>query len=360
MKKSAVIENANVASQRKNDHIRICTDHNVESSIEARPFDKFHLRAEAWPDFSINDVCTQQRFLGTDFAMPLIITGMTGGVDRGQEINETLALAAQKFQIPLGLGSQKIVLADPQKRKLFDVRKVAPKAFVIGNMGLVSLNYGVKIDDILELVESFELNAFAFHLNALQEAIQPEGERNFSNLASFLKEAVRRLPVPVMVKEVGAGLGPDTFRRIVECGVSAVDVGGQGGTSWGYIEGLRGNSQTQRMGSLFRNWGISTEQSLNACVATQNSLKDKFPEIVATGGIRDGLQVAKAIALGATLAGVGLPLFKAVVSPPSGMSPFEALYQELEFFEKSLKIAMFCSGSRSLKSLREVHKNDTN
>ncbi len=333
---------------RKNDHIRICQTENVEAETEL--FSKINFLPEALPEFDISEIDMSQNFFGQTFDLPILITGMTGGVDKGQEINEALAIAAQNFNIPIGLGSQKMMIKEPKYKKLFDVRKVAPKLFVIGNIGAVSLNYGIGLDDIKRLVDDLELGAFAIHLNALQECIQPEGERNFSNLLSKIEFIAKNLPVPLLIKEVGSGITPSTFQKLVAAGVSGVDVGGKGGTSWGYIEGLRSNNEGARLGELFRNWGIPTDVSIIACSRLKKDLQYNGP-LVATGGIRNGLHVAKAVAIGATMAGVGLPLFRAAVSPLKGETPLESVERELVFFEKSLSIAMFCSGSQKLSEL---------
>lgn len=354
------METPEQAARRKNDHIRICTEAQVEGSnpLGNRAFSRVQFVPEALPEMSLEDVDTTVGFLGRTFAMPLLITGMTGGVERGQEINETLALAAQQFNIPMGLGSQKVMVGRPDFQSLFDVRKCCPGVFLIGNLGAMSFNYGLTLDDVKRLAGSLALDAFAFHLNALQETIQPEGERDFSDLLRPLERAVRELPIPVMVKEVGSGLSVATFRRLLDIGVKVVDVGGRGGTSWSAIEGLRGDDDTRRLGELFRDWGLSTESSLKEC-ARENRRHGSPVEIVATGGIRDGLQVAKAVALGAQMAGVGLPLFKAAVggspvtqgSSNQSTGGFEAVCRELAFFKRSLEISMFCSGARRLSDL---------
>jgi isopentenyl-diphosphate delta-isomerase len=338
------------AAGRKQDHIEICARASVESTAQRDAH--FYLAPDALPDFSPDSIETSQTFLGQKFALPLLITGMTGGVQEGQRVNEVLAQAAQRWGIPIGLGSQKLMIKEPSYKKLFDVRQAAPRAFVIGNIGLVSFNYGVSVDDVRRMVDELELNACAVHLNVLQEQIQPEGERNFANLLPILESLVRLLPVPVLVKEVGSGIGPETCRRLFETGVQSVDVGGHGGTSWSVIEGLRGDTVTRRLGELFRNWGLSTAESVQECVPVARAFGSS-PErsIVATGGIRDGLRVALMLALGARMCGVGLPLFRAVVNPPEGLKSEEALEQELQFLARSLRIAMYCSGARRLEDL---------
>lgn len=343
--------------KRKNDHILICKNNEVESKGE--PFQNYSFNPEALPEIDFDDINIEQVFLDQVFAMPILITGMTGGVEYGMQINEALALAAQNFSIPMGLGSQKIFLKNSTLKPMFDVHKIAPHVFLIGNIGAVSFNYGVTLDDIRRLVDEFSLNAFALHLNALQECIQPEGERNFSSLLNVIEKLAKVLPIPLMVKEVGSGMSSTTFRRLVDVGVRAVDVGGKGGTSWSAIEGMRSDKLGRRLGELFRNWGLSTDESLIACAQERLKKRDKV-DLVATGGIRDGLQVAKGIGLGATMVGVGLPLLRAAVSPAKGETALEAVENELSFFKKSLLISLFCSGAKNLNDLNSRLELKTN
>jgi len=338
------------AAVRKQNHIDICSRDDVES-VTQRPLN-YYLEPEALPEFSAFDVDTKQSFLNRFFALPFLVTGMTGGVAEGQRINGILAQAAERWNIPMGLGSQKMMIKDPTYRRLFDVRKTAPRVFLIGNIGAVSLNFGITVDDVLRVVEQLELNACAVHLNALQEMVQPEGERDFSGLLVHIERLVKRLPVPVVVKEVGSGISADTCRRLFEAGVAAVDVGGHGGTSWSVIEGHRGDRVTARLGQLFRHWGLSTEESLAACARLIRADKNLgHCELVATGGVRNGLQAALLLALGARMCGVGLPFFRAVVSPAQALSAEESLEEEIQFFARSLEIAMFCAGARSIAEL---------
>ena len=345
---SKIEDTLSLMTQRKNDHIQICQTRNVES--EGEPFSKIHFIPEALPEMNFDNISTEQKFLNHSFSMPLLITGMTGGVLHGQEINEALALAAQTYSIPMGLGSQKMMIKDPKLKKLFDVKSIAPNLFLIGNVGAVSFNYGVTLDDLKKCVDDLKLNAFALHVNALQEYIQPEGERNFSDLLNKIEKVARALSVPIVVKEVGSGMSQKTFERLVCAGVQAVDVGGKGGTSWAAIEGMRCEEEGARLGELFRNWGYSTDESLAVCFQSKQKMSEKV-DLIATGGIRNGLQVAKAVAIGATMAGVGLPLFKAAVQPPKGFTAQEAIEKELSFFKNSLLISMFCCGAKSLNDL---------
>jgi len=347
---AAIKDTPDRAAERKQHHIDICRTQNVESRAVAGT--EFFLAPEALPEFSPDSLDTRRPFLGRTFSWPFLITGMTGGVREGQRINETLALLAERWNIPMGLGSQKLMLSDPASRRLFDVRKVAPRVFLMGNIGAVSFNYGVAVDAVVRMTEQLELNACAVHLNALQEQIQPEGERNFDRLLPHIEQLVKRLPVPVIVKEVGSGMTAETARRLFSVGVAAVDVGGNGGTSWSVIEGKRGDVLTHRLGELFRNWGLSTLDSVRECVPVAKVF-GVAPEraVVATGGIRDGAQAAVLLALGAQMCGIGLPFFRAVVNPSDGISPEDSLEQEMQFFTRSLRIAMYCSGAQKIDEL---------
>jgi len=339
-----------LSEKRKNEHIQICKTHMVESS-GSHDWDQITLWPEAFPECDLNSIDTHQSFLNTRFSFPIFITGMTGGIKNGKEINNTIAKLAHKYNIPMGLGSQKMMLLNSEFSSFFDIKNTFSDIFLIGNIGAVSLNNGITPTHIIEkLIKPLKLNAFALHLNALQECIQPEGERNFSNLLKQIEQIVKQSPVPIIVKEVGSGINSRTLEKIIETGVSSVDVSGKGGTSWSVIEGLRSDENAQRLGELFRNWGFTTKHSLEDCINYTNKAKSNI-ELTATGGIRNGIHIAKAIALGAKMCGVGLPFFRAIVSPPQGMTPFEALENEFLFFIDSLKISMFCTGSKTVAEL---------
>ena len=336
-------------SERKNDHINICKTKNVESNKESHI--SIRLKPSPLPENDFSNVDTKQVFLNEVFSLPILITGMTGGVEKGEKINEILGCIASEFNIPMGLGSQKMMILNPEFERLFDVKKKYPKVFLIGNIGAVSFNYGITPDMICKVIDKFKLNAFALHLNALQECIQPEGERNFSGLLCKIQEFVRISPVPVIVKEVGSGMTSEACKSLISIGVQVIDVGGKGGTSWSAIEGLRSQESVKRLGELFRNWGFTTLESVLECRKACLSHQDKSMEIIATGGIRSGLDVAKMIASGATMAGVGLPLFKAATSSELKEVAFDAVFKELLYFKHSLEIAMFCSGVFCVKDL---------
>ncbi len=327
---------------RKGQHIAICESMDVEAKDRFTGFSEVILRPSALPELAWDDLRTETRFLGRAFPLPLLITGMTGGLLRGAEINARLAAAAQHFGIPMGVGSQRIALEHPEHASIFAVKREAPKVFLIGNLGIGQLRSPTYLDDCKRAVAMIDADALAIHLNVLQEIVQVEGDRDFRGLTDRIGEVARKLGVPVLVKEVGGGLDPLSAARLLECGVSAVDVGGKGGTSWSYIEGLRAQSAaTRAVAETFRDFGLPTALAVSA-------LHRRLPklELAATGGVRDGLAVAKAVGLGARVAGVGLPIFRAALASE------EAPFAVLETLAQGLKTAMLASGARNLESLK--------
>ncbi len=326
---------------RKDQHIEICRDQNVESSDRFTGFGELQFIPAALPELDFADVETQSEFLGRSFALPILITGMTGGIEKGAEINRRLALAAARFNIPMGIGSQRMALENPEYAPIFAVKKYAPNLYVIGNIGCSQLLRADALEICQRAVEMIEADALAVHINVLQECVQVEGDRHFKGILQRLEEVCRHLSVPVIVKEVGCGIDPITADRLKKAGVAAIDVGGRGGTSWGYIEGLRANArETKDLADTFRNWGIPTAYS----VAAIRQWNEEFP-MIATGGIRDGLTVAKAVALGANMVGVGLPLLRAALQNE------EEPYHVLRSLERGLKTTLVLTGSRTLKDL---------
>jgi isopentenyl-diphosphate delta-isomerase len=326
---------------RKEQHIKICTEQDVESSTRSTGLELFHLRPKTLPELAWEDVDTSTQIFGRRFSYPFLITGMTGGVEQGAEINRRLAAAAGEFDIPMGVGSQRLALTDSKYCDIFRVKQHTPSLFLIGNIGVNQLKKGQELGDCERAVEMIQADALALHVNVLQELIQEEGDRDFRHILDRIATVANHLSVPVVVKEVGSGFDIDSARELAARGIRCIDVGGQGGTSWGFIEGQRSNnSGTKSLGETFRNWGIPTAHSLR-------SLRRLLPEmeLIATGGIRDGLMIAKSIALGATMAGIGLPLFRAAVESDAG--PFSVL----DTMARGLKIAMLCSGSPRLSDL---------
>lgn len=327
---------------RKDQHIEICRSQDVEAEGRYTGFQDLSFLPEALPLFDHTELDTSVRFLGRDFALPILITGMTGGIAKGAEINRRLALAAQKFKIPMGVGSQRIALDNRDYAAIFSVKDHAPEVFLIGNIGIAQLADRDALDRCQRAVDMIKADALAIHFNVVQEHIQVEGDRNLAGIMKNLEMISRKLSVPLIAKEVGSGISPSSAKMLTDCGVAAIDIGGAGGTSWAHIEGLRSSSElVSQLGLTFRNWGIPTAYSL---VAVRHELPN-LP-LIATGGIRDGLTIAKAVALGAQFGGVGLPLLKAALQDEA------AVEQVLEGFVRGLRLTMLASGAKTLLDLR--------
>ncbi len=326
---------------RKDQHIEICRSQDVEASDRYTGFQDLAFLPEALPLFDHSEIDTTVEFLGSSFALPILITGMTGGIQKGAQINRRLALAAQKFGIPMGVGSQRIALDNAEYAPIFSVKDTAPNVFLIGNIGIAQLADGDALDRCRRAVDMIKADALAIHFNIVQEHIQVEGDRNLAGIMKGLEMICAKLDVPVIAKEVGSGVSPSSAKMLAERGIAAIDIGGAGGTSWAHIEGLRSSSDiVTQLGATFRNWGIPTAYSL---AAVREALPH-FP-LIATGGIRDGLTVAKACALGAQFAGVGLPLLKAALQNET------AVEETIEGYERGLRLTMLASGAKSLKQL---------
>jgi isopentenyl-diphosphate delta-isomerase len=243
----------------------------------------------------------------------------------------------------MGVGSQRVSIEKPEQN-FFSIRRVVPKVTLFANIGAVQFNYGVSINELLKLSDKLQASAFILHLNPLQEAIQKEGNTNFSSLLSKIEAFKKKLSIPLIIKEVGTGLDLKSAKALINVGVDALDIAGKGGTHWGYIEGLREKSR-QQMGELFRDWGHPTPSLLKEL---RKNLDSKFP-IIASGGIRTGLDAAKAIYLGANLVGMALPFLKTAQDKNSSLESF------FDFHCEALKIALFCSGSRTPEELKQKH-----
>jgi isopentenyl-diphosphate delta-isomerase len=326
---------------RKDQHIAICETQDVEASDRYTGLSDVRLLPNALPELAWSELVTTREFLGRTFAWPFLITGMTGGVDRGAAINRRLARAASAFGIPMGVGSQRLALENPAHAQIFTVKDEAPDVFLIANLGIAQLMHDDAIEDCRRAVAMIGADAIALHVNIVQELVQVEGDRDFRGVLAAIATICAAMPVPVVVKEVGAGIDPRTAARLLAAGVAAIDVGGSGGTSWSFIEGARAESPiTKAVAMTFRDWGIPTGCAVAA-------LKAAHPRatLIATGGIRDGLMAAKAIALGATMAGIGLPLFRAALQSD------DAPLAVLETMAQGLKTAMLASGAPTLADL---------
>ncbi|MBV9409090.1 MAG: type 2 isopentenyl-diphosphate Delta-isomerase [Candidatus Eremiobacteraeota bacterium] len=334
---------AESTEQRKSRHLDVCLDEDVASRLDAG-WDAVRLRHEALPEIALADVDVSTAFLGLPLRAPILISSMTGGTSRAAEINRRLARGAEAAGIAFALGSGRAMLEDDALRATFDVRPAAPNVVLFANLGAVQLNYGVGTDDARRLVDRLGANGLYLHLNPLQEALQAGGDTNFRALEPKIAALCAALDVPVIAKSVGSGIAPSTAARLLRCGVAAIDVAGAGGTSWARVEGKRADDPArERIAEAFGDWGYATPR---ATAALRGALPDV--PLIASGGIRDGVQIAKALALGADLAGLALPFLRAADESDAAVT---ALIDELV---TALRIALFVTGSRTVVDLREA------
>ncbi len=331
--------------QRKADHIRINLEEDVGFDRLTTGLEHYRFVHQALPDLNLADVDLSTSLFCKSLRAPLLISSMTGGTERAHLINRNLATAAQEAGIAMGLGSQRAALEDPSLADSFrEVRPVAPDVLLFANLGAVQLNYGYTVDHCRRAVEMVEADALFLHFNALQEALQPEGDTNFAGLLDKVEAVCKNLEVPVVAKEVGWGFSQETARRLANAGVAAIDVAGAGGTSWSQVEMYRADTDVRRrVAATFVDWGIPTAESIQMVRRGAPHLP-----IIASGGLRNGLEIAKAIALGARLAGMAGPFLKAAVVSP------EAVLETIEVTITELRATMFCIGAASLDELRDT------
>lgn len=323
--------------KRKIDHIRICLQQKIKTGSAG--FERYRFIHKALPKIDFEKIDVATRFLGKKLSAPILISSMTGGTPQAGRINRNLAKAAQKQGVAMAVGSQRIAIEKPRFASTFQVRDIAPDILLFANLGAVQLNYGYGIKECQQAVEMIGADALVFHLNPLQEAIQPEGNRNFENLLPKIRRIAKNLSVPVIVKEIGCGISEDVARKLYQAGIEIIDTAGWGGTNWAKIEGIRAKNN---LGETFSQWGIPTAESIVQC------RKVKGLKVIGSGGIRNGIEIAKAITLGADLVGLALPFLK-----PATKSA-KAVEQALLQLIKELKIAMFCLGVKNIKELKRI------
>ncbi len=326
-------------TNRKIEHLTLCTDEDVESGKTG--FSDIQFVHNALPEVSKAALDITATFLGTRFSSPLFIVGMTGGHPETTRVNAALAEAAERLGIGIGVGSQRAAIENPRMADSFSiVRERAPNVFVVANIGALQVKeYDLEVID--RLIEMVDANALAIHLNFLQEAVQPEGNTDAEGCLEAIESVSNSIQIPVIAKETGAGISREVAARLKKAGVSAIDVGGAGGTSWAKVEAYRAHNDPtlERLGALYASWGIPTAVAI---------LEASHLPRIATGGIRNGLQVAKSIALGATLSGMGLPLLKpALKSSTHVINEINAVIEEL-------KVAMFLTGCKTLTDLMKA------
>lgn len=333
--------------QRKADHLRLSADAAVDASVGAG-WDDVHLVHEALPELDQWEVDLSVELLGRRMQAPLLIAGMTGGHRTAHEVNAVLARAAERYGLAMGVGSQRAALRRPDLAYTYTVvRDEAPTAYLIANVGAPQLIAQGAVpplgpDEVQHAIDMIRADSLAIHLNFLQESVQPEGERRARGVAEAIAALARSVSVPVIAKETGAGMSRATALRLKDLGVRALDVGGVGGTSFAAVEGLRAEAQgeqaSRRLGEVLRDWGVPTP------VATVAAAASGLP-VIATGGIRSGLDAAKALALGATLVGVARPLLQAALEGD------QAVRAWIEQFLLELRTVLFLTGSANARAL---------
>jgi isopentenyl-diphosphate delta-isomerase len=328
---------------RKADHIRICLEEDVSGQGISAGFERYRFVHQALPEVNLRHVDTALKLWGKWMKVPLLISSMTGGTPRAEKINRNLATAAQELGLAMGVGSQRAALERPELAETYQVRKYAPDIPLFANVGAVQLNYSYGVDECRRAVDMIEADALILHLNALQEAVQPEGDTNFEGLELKIEAVCKALDVPVIAKEVGWGISGDTARLLWDAGVAVIDVAGAGGTSWSQVEAHRIGGEKERLvAEAFAGWGIPTAESI---VMVRGAGIPEGRKLFASGGVRNGIDVAKALALGADLAGMARPFLKAAaISAETAVDLGEVLREQL-------RIAMFSVGSRNLDAL---------
>lgn len=333
-------------SSRKLDHVRIVLGEDVNAKGVGTGFAAYRMPHEALPELDLAEIDITTSFLGKPMRAPLLISSMTGGAHDVAQINLALAEAAETLGLAMGVGSQRSAIRDPRQSYTYQVRAVAPQIPLLANLGAVQLNYGYGIDECRRAVEMIEADALILHLNALQEAVQPEGNTNFKGLLKRIEQVCRLLEVPVIIKEVGNGISARLAKRLVEAGVWGIDVAGAGGTSWSEVERFRQpNASGAQVAGAFAGWGIPTTEA----IITTRALLPQVP-LIGSGGIRSGIDMAKVIALGADIAGTARPALIPAVEDRGAAAVIEGL----QAYIAELRIAMFCSGCGDLAALRQL------
>lgn len=327
--------------RRKARHLEVCLDADISVEGGATGFDKVRFRHHALPELSLDEVRTETNFLGRQISFPLFVSCMTGGVKEGGRANEILARAAQRLGIPVGMGSYRILFREPDFLDQFRLRRWAPDVPVIANIGGQQLR-DIPFDDQIEMLKRVEASALAVHLNPGQELFQEHGDRDFRGILDAIRRFVERSPVPVIVKETGFGFADDEITKLVDAGVAYVDVAGSGGTNWITVEAARRDGREARAARVFANWGNGTAAMLCRC-------RGKGYPLLASGGLRDGMDLAKSIALGAHAGGMALPLVK------RAESGVDSVVEYLEDCLFVLKSVMVLVGARSVAELGQTH-----
>ena len=341
-KSSKYTQNRKATENRKREHIDTVLNSDVSAKGVKPGFERFFFEHVALPELSLDDIDLSTELFGKTLKAPLLISSMTGGTDKARNINLHLAEAAQALGVAMGLGSQRAAIERDELAFTYRVRQVAPGILLFANVGAVQLNYGYGPDEYQRAVDMIEADALFIHLNPLQEAVQKEGDRNWRHLLKKLKVLIGKIQVPVVVKEVGNGISASIARQLLDCGVAGIDVAGAGGTSWSEVEASRQlDPFISNVAHSFAGWGIPTALALR-------EVRNVDPNLVvfASGGLRNGLDVAKAIRLGADLCGMAIPMLE------SANATANAVHDTMSQIIEELRISAFCTGSKNLSVLR--------
>ncbi len=338
----AKVTDAPSTESRKLDHIRINLERDVQFPRLTTGLESVRFMHQALPEMHLHDIDTSTELFGKRLSAPILISSMTGGTEAARQINSSLAGAAQDHRIAMGLGSQRAALEDGALASSYTIRDLAPDIVLFANIGAVQLNYGYGLAECQRAVDMIGADALVLHFNVLQEAVQAEGDVDFSGLLHKVEEICVGLGTPVVAKEVGWGFSPADVRGLANAGIAAVDVAGAGGTSWSEVEYHRApTAYHARVARAFADWGIPTADAIRYA-------RDAAPDlpVFASGGLRDGIDIAKCLALGAELAGLASPFLRAASESP------EAVDELIRELVAQLRIAMLCTASRDLKALR--------
>jgi isopentenyl-diphosphate delta-isomerase len=327
---------------RKADHIRICLEEDVQFRQTTNGLERYHFDHCCLPEIDCSEIDISTTFFGKPMDAPLLISSMTGGTPEAKTINTRLAKVAQHYRLAMGVGSQRVAVENPTCSDTFAVRKYAPDILLFANLGAIQLNYNYGLDECLRVVDLLEADAMILHLNPLQECIQPNGDTNFRGVLDKIESLCSKLPVPVIVKEVGNGISAKMAHRLIGAGVAAIDVAGAGGTSWALVESERADNVLQRrLGRTFADWGVPTAD----CITGIRQIAPDVP-LIASGGLRHGVDVAKAIALGADIAGLAMPFLQAATSSEA------TLYDLAKVLIAEISTVLFCTGNATLEQLK--------
>lgn len=330
-------------SSRKADHIRINLEEDVRSSL-GTGLERYHFTHQALPELDLEVVDLTQKLFGRVLEAPVLISSMTGGTPKAGELNRILAAAAQATGIAMGLGSQRAAIEDPALAATFQVRQVAPDILLLANLGAIQLNYGYGVTECQRAVDMIAADALILHLNALQEAVQPEGDTRFSGLLTKIEAVCKKLTVPVIAKEVGWGISAQAARQLADAGIAAIDIAGAGGTSWSQVEMYRAQNKSQaRLAAAFMDWGIPTAESIIQVRQSTPSLP-----VFASGGIHSGVEIAKSIALGASLGGMAGPFLKAA------SHSLDQTILTIQEITREIRVTMFAAGAANLSTLQNT------